>query len=111
MDGPLYPFRHPAPPPEPRGAMSPFHPRQIPRPSWVFFAPLGLLISSGLALYHGTLDVPVRYLVVVFVVSGWITSLCLHEFGHALVAYLGGDTAVKEAGYLSLNPLKYTHPV
>jgi Zn-dependent protease len=27
------------------------------------------------------------------------------------VAYLGGDTSVKEKGYLTLNPLKYTHPV
>jgi tetratricopeptide (TPR) repeat protein len=41
---------------------------------------------------------------------GWITSLCLHEFGHAIVAYWGGDISVKEKGYLTLNPLKYTDP-
>jgi Zn-dependent protease len=41
----------------------------------------------------------------------WIFSVCLHEFGHAIVAYYGGDTSVKEKGYLTLNPLKYTHPV
>jgi Zn-dependent protease len=23
---------------------------------------------------------------------GWIFSLCLHEFSHAIVAYYGGDT-------------------
>ncbi len=45
------------------------------------------------------------------VVIGWIFSLCLHEFSHALVAYLGGDTSVREKGYLTFNPLKYTHPV
>jgi len=45
------------------------------------------------------------------VIVGWIFSLCLHEFSHALVAYLGGDTSVKDKGYLTFNPLKYTHPV
>ena len=47
----------------------------------------------------------------VVVLIGWIFSLCLHEFSHALVAYLGGDTTVKDKGYLTFNPLKYTHPV
>ncbi|MGJ3250984.1 MAG: tetratricopeptide repeat protein [Elainellaceae cyanobacterium] len=41
---------------------------------------------------------------------GWMISLCLHEFGHAIAAYWGGDTSVKEKGYLTLNPLKYTDP-
>jgi Zn-dependent protease len=45
------------------------------------------------------------------VLVGWIFSLCLHEFSHALVAYKGGDWTVREKGYLSFNPLKYTHPV
>jgi len=45
------------------------------------------------------------------VIIGWIFSLCLHEFSHALVAYLGGDHTVREKGYLTFNPLKYTHPV
>jgi Zn-dependent protease len=45
------------------------------------------------------------------VLIGWIFSLCLHEFSHALVAYYGGDTSVKEKGYLTFNPLKYTHLV
>jgi Zn-dependent protease len=44
-----------------------------------------------------------------FILFGWILSVCLHEFGHAIVAYWGGDTSVKEKGYLTLNPLKYTH--
>jgi len=45
------------------------------------------------------------------VLAGWIFSLCLHEFSHALVAYLGGDWTVREKGYLTFNPLKYTHPL
>jgi Zn-dependent protease len=47
----------------------------------------------------------------VVVLIGWVFSLCLHEFSHALVAYFGGDTTVKDKGYLTFNPLKYTHPV
>jgi Zn-dependent protease len=45
------------------------------------------------------------------VLFGWIFSLCLHEFSHALVAYFGGDYTVREKGYLTFNPLKYTHPL
>ncbi|MBD1945205.1 tetratricopeptide repeat protein [Coleofasciculus sp. FACHB-712] len=48
--------------------------------------------------------------VAVFVCLGWIVSVCIHEFGHAVVAYWGGDTSVKDKGYLTLNPLKYTDP-
>src|SRR5204862_7804491 len=40
----------------------------------------------------------------------WVFSVCLHEFGHALVAYWGGDYTVKDKGYLTLNPLHYTDP-
>ncbi|WP_233220817.1 hypothetical protein [Chlorogloea sp. CCALA 695] len=45
----------------------------------------------------------------IFVCVGWILSVCLHEFDHAIVAYWGGDTSVKDKGYLTLNPLKYTN--
>jgi Zn-dependent protease len=45
------------------------------------------------------------------VLVGWVLSLCLHEFSHAAVAYAGGDTTVRDKGYLTFNPLKYTHPV
>lgn len=41
----------------------------------------------------------------------WVFSVCLHEFGHAGVAYLGGDYTVREKGYLTMNPVHYTHPV
>ena len=46
-----------------------------------------------------------------FVLAGWIFSLCLHEYSHARLAYEGGDTSVKEKGYLSFNPLKYIDPM
>ncbi len=41
----------------------------------------------------------------------WLISISLHEFGHAIVAYWGGDRSVKAKGYLTLNPLNYTHPL
>jgi Zn-dependent protease len=49
--------------------------------------------------------------VFIFVLVGWIFSVCLHEFGHAIVAYEFGDRSVKEKGYLTMNPIHYTHPV
>lgn len=48
------------------------------------------------------------FLLVIFL---WIFSVCLHEFAHAWVAYDGGDTSVKEKGYLTMNPLKYLDPL
>jgi Zn-dependent protease len=47
----------------------------------------------------------------VFVFVGWLTSLCLHEWGHAATAYAGGDRAVSERGYLTLNPIRYANPL
>jgi Zn-dependent protease len=47
-----------------------------------------------------------------FIVTvAWVFSVCLHEFGHAWIAFKGGDFTVKDKGYLTLNPLKYTDPV
>jgi Zn-dependent protease len=48
--------------------------------------------------------------VAAFVCAGWVLSICFHEFGHAIVAYWGGDYTVKDKGYLSLNIFKYTDP-
>ena len=47
----------------------------------------------------------------IVVTTLWVFSVCLHEFGHAWAAYRGGDHTVREKGYLSLNPLRYAHPV
>ncbi len=46
--------------------------------------------------------------VVLLVLGGWAVSLCLHEFGHAYVAYRGGDRSVREKGYLTLDIRRYT---
>lgn len=49
-----------------------------------------------------------RFALCVFILSGWLITLCLHEFGHAITAYKGGDTSVEELGYLSLDITKYS---
>ncbi|MEV6651128.1 site-2 protease family protein [Streptomyces sp. NPDC051219] len=52
--------------------------------------------SAGLAVF-------------LFVTAAWIVSLCLHEYAHARTALHSGDISVGAKGYLTLNPLKYTH--
>jgi Zn-dependent protease len=47
--------------------------------------------------------------VFLFVTSAWVISLCLHEYAHARTALHSGDITVAAKGYLSLNPLAYTH--
>ncbi|MEV1068147.1 site-2 protease family protein [Streptomyces sp. NPDC050263] len=47
--------------------------------------------------------------VFLFVTSAWVVSLCLHEYAHARTALHSGDISVGAKGYLSLNPLAYTH--
>ncbi len=64
-------------------------------------------IVAGSLTYWGGFNPSLT--VFVFVTSGWLVSLCLHEFGHAVVAWWGGDTEVAGKGYLTLNPLKYYH--
>ncbi len=41
----------------------------------------------------------------------WILCVCVHEFSHALVAYIGGDKSVREKGYLTLDPTRFIDPV
>jgi Zn-dependent protease len=45
--------------------------------------------------------------IVLLVLGGWAVSLCLHEFGHAAVAYRGGDRSVRDKGYLTLDIRRY----
>jgi Zn-dependent protease len=81
--------------------------REIPvRPSPVFLGLLALAAGGAFVAYQG--GAPARYGLFVFVAAGWLISLSLHEFGHALVAFVGGDRSVADKGYLSLNPFKYT---
>ncbi len=71
---------------------------------------LGLLIISAIVTSVDD-HAWARAGLVVFVIDGWIISLCAHEFAHAFIADLGGDRSVRGNGYLSFNPLKYTHPL
>ena len=87
--------------------------RRVPRnafvPSPVFVGIVGLTAVSGWMAWTGYGNVRVD--VFLLVICGWMLSLCLHEYAHALVAYVAGDRGVAERGYLRLNPLKYTHPI
>lgn len=47
---------------------------------------------------------------ILLVLGGWLVSLSLHEFGHAFTAFRFGDRSAETRGYLTLNPLKYSHP-
>ncbi|MCF6521881.1 site-2 protease family protein [Streptomyces sp. JJ36] len=78
------------------------------RISPVFLGLLALAVVSGWAVWSGLTGVT-GVAVFLFVVSGWIVSLCLHEYAHARTALHGGDTSVGGKGYLTLDPLKYTH--
>lgn len=49
-----------------------------------------------------------RLLVFPLVFIGFLIALCVHEFGHAIIAYHCGDRSVREKGYLTLDPLRYT---
>jgi Zn-dependent protease len=67
---------------------------------------LAIVIGGGYMTTRSDLQAAGVY---VFIIGGWIASVSAHEFGHALAADLGGDHSVRGNGYLSFNPLKYTH--
>ena len=73
----------------------------------VFLGIVAVAAVSGALLWLDLVPALVLPLTLTFVVAGWVISLCIHEFGHAFVAYLGGDREVVASGYLTLNPLKY----
>ena len=87
--------------------------RQSVRPSPIFWAIVGLTVLGGALAYLVGDDVgPLAYAAVfVFVIAGWVVSLCLHEFGHAFTAWKFGDRGVAMRGYLDLDPRRYSHPV
>ena len=82
-------------------------PREAFRPSVLFLCVLALFVVSAVMtwLRFGSVHLDVF----LFILSGWVLSLCLHEYAHALTAYRSGDVGVAQRGYLTLNPLKYTH--
>ncbi len=92
-------------------SIRPLH--QSVRPSPVFLALLALTAVGGVMAWTAGLSSSVmgRAGVFIFVIGGWVVSLCLHEFGHAYTAWRFGDHDVAVRGYLTLNPLKYSHPL
>lgn len=82
------------------------------RPSPLFLALIAVTAAGGaLAWTAGASVRPLSYAgVFVFVIAGWLVSLCLHEFGHAVTAWRFGDHDVAVRGYLTLDPRRYTHP-
>ena len=83
------------------------------RPSPIFLAILGITVFGGaLAWLAGARVQPLAYAgVFVLVIAGWVVSLCLHEYGHAVTAWRFGDRDVAMRGYLALDPRKYSSPL
>ncbi|MEV0467809.1 site-2 protease family protein [Nocardia tengchongensis] len=82
------------------------------RPSPVFLAVVAVTVLGGVLAWtsdYGSRQA--QFGVFILVVAGWIVSVCLHEFAHAFVAWRAGDHEVEMRGYLTLNPLKYSHPL
>ncbi|WP_436492096.1 site-2 protease family protein [Actinokineospora sp. HUAS TT18] len=84
--------------------------RSAVRPSPIFLGLIAITAGGGLLTLLES-DVAITAGVVLLVLGGWVVSLCLHEFGHALVAFRGGDREVYFKGYLTLDPRRYTDPV
>ncbi|MFI9105769.1 site-2 protease family protein [Streptomyces fildesensis] len=78
------------------------------RISPIFLGIAAVMAVSGWAVWSGFSSSP-GFAVFLFVVSGWVVSLCLHEYAHARTALHSGDITIGAKGYLTLNPLKYTH--
>ena len=83
------------------------------RPSPIFLAIIGLTAFGGVLAYlDGADSKSMAYVsVFIFVIAGWVVSLCLHEFGHAFTAWRFGDQNIEVRGYLDLDPRRYTHPL
>ena len=83
------------------------------RPSPIFLAIVALtVVGAVLAWLSAEAIEPMAYAgVFIFVIAGFLVSLCLHEFAHAYTAFRFGDRDVEARGYLTLNPLKYSHPL
>jgi Zn-dependent protease len=78
------------------------------RISPVFLGILAVTAVTAWATWTGFAEQP-GIAVFLFVTAAWIVSLCLHEYAHARTALHSGDISVGAKGYLTLNPLKYTH--
>jgi len=72
---------------------------------WVFPGLVAIVVAAGYAAAVSDLGV----WIFVVVMAGWVITLCLHEFAHAVTALAGGDTSVRARGYLTLNPFRYVN--
>lgn len=75
---------------------------------------LALVSTAGVGaalLAAGSGTTVLRTGAVLLVLGGWAVSLCLHELGHAVVALRGGDSSVRDKGYLTLDPRRYVDPM
>lgn len=89
--------------------------------SWVDFLPSPVFVLLlGLAGFAGWLswtaveldwaaeEIGVTPLIPpLLILVGWIFSLAVHEFGHALAAFLFGNRSLRGTGYLRLNPFAF----
>lgn len=82
------------------------------RPSPVFLGIVAIAVAGGVLAWRAADGASSgRIGVFVLVLAGWVVTLCLHEFAHALVAWRAGDQDVVLRGYLTLDPRKYTQPL
>ncbi|MFD9895006.1 site-2 protease family protein [Amycolatopsis sp. NPDC059027] len=89
------------------------------RPSPIFLGIIALAVVGGVMAAFGNANTilsshrdPLLITgVVLLVAAGWVASLSLHEFGHAIVAFRGGDHSIAHKGYLTLDVRKYTDPM
>ena len=58
--------------------------------NWIFPTVVAATAGAGIAIQLGAS--PAGVWVFLLVLGGWVITLCLHEFAHALVALAGGDT-------------------
>ena len=86
--------------------MRPARNRSADSGKWIF--PAVVLVTAGAAVGTALGADPIGVWIFALVLGGWVITLCLHEFMHAVIALFGGDTSVRSRGYLTLNPLKYT---
>ncbi|MEU1482582.1 site-2 protease family protein [Streptomyces sp. NPDC005752] len=78
------------------------------RVSSIFLGIVAVMAVSGWAVWTDFAE-QTGFAVFLFVTAAWIVSLCLHEYAHARTALHSGDISIGAKGYLTLNPLKYTH--
>ena len=83
-------------------------------PSPVFLLLLGLggfalwLSWNAVELDWAAEDTEVTPLIPpLMILIGWLLSTAVHEFAHALTAYLAGDRSLRGSGYLRLNPFAF----